>query len=275
MLMRIAVDFGHNCPPDIGAVGIRREDNCTMSIGNLVVSKLRNLGNTVINVTPAKASSVIDSLKQRVDLANISNVDLYVSIHMNAFNGTAKGSEVLTYGGKELQQARATLNNLEKLGFKNRCKDSNGNNLPLKDGSDLYVIKNTKAPSMLVECCFCDNKEDMAIYDSEKIANAIVKGITGKDVPIEKPKEEVKEVNKVEKILVIHNGGADQRAAEYLADFLQCPTISKANSTGVLSFYDKTIVVGGNWKPIEDSILITGSDRYDTLKAVLKYMNKL
>ena len=44
---------------------------------------------------------------------------------------------------------------------------------------DLYVLKNTKAPAMLVECCFVDDKNDVALYDYKAMASAIVYGITG------------------------------------------------------------------------------------------------
>ena len=34
---------------------------------------------------------------------------------------------------------------------------------------------------MLIECCFVDDKDDVNIYDANKMASAIVKGITGKN----------------------------------------------------------------------------------------------
>ncbi len=38
-------------------------------------------------------------------------------------------------------------------------------------------------PAILIECAFCDNKKDMDRYDPEAMANAIVKGLTGKTAP--------------------------------------------------------------------------------------------
>lgn len=32
---------------------------------------------------------------------------------------------------------------------------------------------------MLIECCFCDNRNDMNRYNAENMANAIVKGLVG------------------------------------------------------------------------------------------------
>ena len=46
--------------------------------------------------------------------------------------------------------------------------------------SNLYVIKNTIMPAILVECCFCDSQEDMNLYSqvtADKMAEAIVNGL--------------------------------------------------------------------------------------------------
>lgn len=179
----IAVDMGHSLSScDYGAVGIKHESLLTREVGKKVISKLQSLGYKVVDCTIDNPSTLSESLSYRVNKANNSGANFYISIHFNAFNGQANGTEVLTYKGKEVIEARAILNNLEILGFKNRCKDSNGNVLPLKDGSNLYVLKNTKCPSCLVEICFCDNKDDMSIFNSDKVADAIVKGLVGKTV---------------------------------------------------------------------------------------------
>ena len=109
--------------------------------------------------------------------------DRYIAIHLNAFNNNAYGTEVYTYGGKEFTEARNVLANIVALGYSNRG---------IKDGSRLYVIKNTSMKSMLVECCFIDNQSDMGRYNADNFANAIVKGITGTTVESDTPSEEIK-----------------------------------------------------------------------------------
>lgn len=171
--MRIGIDCGHTktgC--DYGSKGVLRDESyLTREVGVRVINKLKGLGHTVINCYKDSCSSLNDSLSYRVNTANNNNVDLFVSVHFNAFNGKAHGTEVWTYGGKPFAEATRVLNNIVALGYINRG---------IKDGSNLYVLRNTKAKSMLIECCFCDNKADMAKYNAEKISDAIVKGITGK-----------------------------------------------------------------------------------------------
>ncbi|MGU9539665.1 N-acetylmuramoyl-L-alanine amidase [Clostridium tepidum] len=173
--MKIGIDCGHTMSgADYGSKGVLRDESyLTREVGVRVANKLKTLGHTVINCYKDTCSSLNDSLSYRVNTANNNNVDLYVSIHFNAFNGNAHGTEVLTYGGKSFEEASRVLNNIVSLGYANRG---------IKDGSNLYVIRNTKSKAMLIECCFCDNSGDMSKFNADKMADAIVKGLTGQTV---------------------------------------------------------------------------------------------
>ncbi|MBD5643177.1 N-acetylmuramoyl-L-alanine amidase [Clostridium botulinum] len=172
--MKIGIDCGHTISgADHGAVGIKAESNLTREVGTRVISKLQALGNTVIKCYKDTCSSLNDSLSYRTNMANNNDVDLYVSIHFNCYNGSVYGTEILTYGGKSFTEASMVLNNICALGYTNRG---------IKDGSGFYVLKHTKAKAMLIECCFCDNSGDMNRFNAENIANAIVKGLVGTTV---------------------------------------------------------------------------------------------
>lgn len=168
--MEFGIDIGHNCPPDTGARGIKQEDVLAMEVGTKVIAKLKSLGHQVVECKPISASTVSSSLQQRCNKANANNVDVFVSIHFNSFNKQAKGAEVFATSDTGRKIASAILSNIVKLGYFNRG---------VKDGSHLYVVKNTSMPAILVECCFCDNQEDINRYNAEDLANAIVKGLTG------------------------------------------------------------------------------------------------
>ena len=66
------------------------------------------------------------------------------------------------------QYAESVCKNVAALGFKNRG---------VKVRKDLYYLRKTSAPAMLIECCFVDDKDDVKLYDYKKMAEAIVKGI--------------------------------------------------------------------------------------------------
>lgn len=255
--MKIGIDMGHTLSgADYGVVGIRPESILTREVGTRVISKLQALGHTVVNCTIDKANSVTDSLYQRSYKANSNKVELFVSIHFNATPG-GYGTEVYTYGGNQINEATRIRQEFVKLGYRDRGT---------KDGSGLSVIRNTKAKAMLVECCFCDSSSDMAKYNADNFANAIVTGITGKS--ISKP-EEVKKVKKI----VIYNGSADHRSAELLADYLQCPTISNERPFDY-SCVEHVFAVGGKKENYTSHLktLIAGSNRYETTQKVLDYV---
>ncbi len=174
--MRFGIDIGHNSPPDTGANGIKYEDNLTLDVGNRVMGKLKDLGHQVIDCKPAKSTSVGNSLRQRTAKANTNKVDIFVSIHFNAFNGFANGTEIFAISDTAKKIAKPVLNEILKIGFFNRG---------IKNGSHLFVLRNTNMPAILVECCFIDAAKDMKLFNSEAMANAIVKGLTGK-LPVAK-----------------------------------------------------------------------------------------
>lgn len=179
--MKFGIDLGHGIGQDRGAVGKIAEETIINAVGSLVISKLKELGHSVVELRPVSTTSVSDSLEQRYNKADYYNVDMVVSIHANA--GGGKGTEVFTYKGKEVTRARAVLNNLVALGFTNRG---------IKDGSGLAMVKRPKATAMLIEVCFVDTQSDVNLYNSigaEKIANAIVNGLTGQSIAIYEKEE--------------------------------------------------------------------------------------
>ena len=95
-------------------------------------------------------------------------MDIFISIHFNASaNKLGNGVEVFTYNGAKHSEAVGICRNISDLGFKNRG---------VKSGSELYVVKYTKAKAMLIEVCFCDNEKDVSTYlacGEDKIAQAI------------------------------------------------------------------------------------------------------
>lgn len=171
-----------------GAVGIVNESIVDREIKNAVIAKLRALGHTVYDCTCENGGSATEVLKDICNKANAHTVDLDVSIHLNCYNGSAKGTEVLVYklGGKAEQYAKNIVNSISELGYTNRG---------VKVRNDLYYLKHTKNTALLIETFFCDNQEDVNRYNLDAMANAIVKGIIGEvtsstEVPTSQPAPE-------------------------------------------------------------------------------------
>lgn len=178
--MIINIHAGHN--PDgktaCGAVGLIRESTEARRVKDEVMVQLAQLGHTVYDCTVNDGTGQQDVLKKIVKKSNAHDADLNVSIHFNSGakdtvgNQKTTGTEVLIYSNasRAYEQAERTCAGFEKLGFQNRG---------IKFRPDLYVLRHTKAPAMLVECCFVDDRDDVQIYNCQNVASAIVYGITG------------------------------------------------------------------------------------------------
>lgn len=161
--MRIVVNAGHTkLGVGTGAIGILTESVETRKIA---YELMKQLVDTNYEVIPAVFDKSNNNLKAAVTLSNENSADLFISIHLNA--GGGHGCEAYTWKGKQSKRALNICKNLAKLGYTNRG---------VKDGSGLYLIKNTKCEAILIETCFVDNASDVNLLKTngyEQIAKAI------------------------------------------------------------------------------------------------------
>lgn len=162
--MRIVINAGHTkTGKGIGAYKYLNESREARRIAYHLLYLLTGTNHEVI---PAVFDVSSNNLKEAATLSNSKNADLFISIHLNAGGGT--GVECYTWKGEKTKIATDICANIAALGYKNRG---------VKNGSDFYVIKQTKAQAILVECCFVDNKNDVNKYNAYKMAEAIYKAI--------------------------------------------------------------------------------------------------
>jgi N-acetylmuramoyl-L-alanine amidase len=170
-MTKYAIDLGHGCAFDGGAVGIETEEFLINSVGKRLIEKLIRLGHTVVECRPQSAKSTRESLQKRCDIANASNADYFISLHANKFNGNANGCECFAMSQRASSIAVNICGKISALGFFNRG---------VKSGSHLFVLKETEMPAVLLEMCFIDSTKDMSIFDPEKMADAICSALAGK-----------------------------------------------------------------------------------------------
>lgn len=282
----LCIDEGHTLSgSDYGAKGNGLFESIeTRALGKLVEKYAKELGTTVDKCTVDTASSVADSITKRVALANKRAHDLLLIIHFNAFGQeSANGCEVFILPYSNVYSSKASYE--KNLAYGNAILDSvcaaggfakRGG--AVKFRNDLGMLCNTKDHSVYLEVCFLTNKSDADKYkaNKDKIARAIAEIITGKN--LNKKIETVVEERKFDmKNLVVYGNSVDRRAAEYLADYLQCPTLD-GNIPFDYSKVEKVYCVGGKpsleWTGYAKKI-ITGKDRYDTIIQVLKFIKKI
>lgn len=175
----IAIDAGHNSYPDIGtSYNQYSEDKIVLDVARELTYICQENGIRSFYCAPKSASSVLDSLQQRIAIANKSGATLYVSIHCNAATPTDGSRGCETYAISTAGKTIGTNINRElgKLGFKIR-----GVKETLDGGAAPYVVRMTNAIAVLVEICFLDATEDTNVFDKvgiKAIAQAIYNGLT-------------------------------------------------------------------------------------------------
>lgn len=146
-------------------------------VKNKLIELLRANGNTVYDCTDDYSTTQYTNLYSIITKCNAHNVDLDISIHLNfarndrVGDGKCGGVEVYAYDdrvyGIAYQIAESIANTLD-IGF---------HGLPVKYNKNLYVLRNTKAKAILIECCFVDDKDDADHWDSTKCATAIASAL--------------------------------------------------------------------------------------------------
>ncbi len=180
--MKINIHAGHN--PDgmtaCGAIGYIKESTESRAVKEQILQKLTAMGHEVYDCTCNNGSNQNDVLRKIVAACNAHEVDLDISIHFNAggnreSDGNTTGTEVYVYStdSKAASYAQEVVDNIAALGLSKRGVEENPN---------LYVLRHTKSPAMLIECCFVDDPDDVALYNADRMADAIVAGITGQSI---------------------------------------------------------------------------------------------
>ena len=180
--MKIFIDAGHNHSGyDTGARGCGlKEEAVTFSIAEKLKALFEESGHMVKmsreQATDNVGSSLSSSIAGRWRMANSWGADLFISIHCNAFDGTAQGTETLLYslgsGAKDTAE-RVQKAIVSKLGTVDRG---------IKVRPDLGVLRHTAMPAMLIETAFIDNAHDAELLKTRAadFAQAIFCGVVDK-----------------------------------------------------------------------------------------------
>jgi len=166
-MAKLCFDYGHGGADSGAAYNGRKESNDVLSLGRAVAKEVRRCG---VIVDETRTSDATLSLGARSDFENRNSYDYFISFHRNAYvPGQAKGVETYTYlnpNGKSTGIAKRIQASLVALGFVDRGVKS----------ANFHVLRETKAPAVLIEIGFIDNTNDNNIFDSNR--SEIIKALT-------------------------------------------------------------------------------------------------
>ena len=173
--MKVFLNPGHapNGNPDPGACGYGlRECDVAKNVADLVAGYLTAAGVEVVGNLQS------DSLREVVSASNRVGADVFISIHCNACNGTANGTEVWHYYGSDAGETLAQcIQNQIVDALETVDRGTKGAKLGV---NGLYVLSNTDAVAILVELAFIDHEGDAELLRSQQdeFARAIARGVT-------------------------------------------------------------------------------------------------
>jgi len=181
----VILDAGHGLPDG----GAEAEDGTIESTINLsIVQKLQKLleaSSCTVLLTRSDENGIyeldantirekkISDMKNRVELGNSSNAEIFVSIHLNKIpSNKYSGWQTFYKSDNENSQKLATdiQNNL------NYSIQKENKRLPTK-APDIYLSKHLEIPFSIVECGFLSNSTECSLLQTENYQEILAWGI--------------------------------------------------------------------------------------------------
>jgi N-acetylmuramoyl-L-alanine amidase len=172
--LKIMLDAGHgyNTPGKRSPDGMR-EYEFNRAVANYAKQLLANYKNATVYFSHSDQRDV--SLKARTDKANSLNVDIFVSIHANAFGSggwnNVGGIETFVYPSRP-----PVANQLAQKIQRNLVISTGLENRGVKT-ADFHVLRETKMDAVLVECGFMTNRDEIKLLRSETYRRTVAEGI--------------------------------------------------------------------------------------------------
>ena len=181
MAIKIYIDQGHNPQnPNAGAEGNGlREQDIVYPIGIELAALLRANGNFEVKLSRPTPDTQIGtsnttSLRLRVADANEWGADYFISLHTNASSiSSASGCEAFAYS----QPSTAFSLGESILKFLSAATGLRNRGMQVR--TNLYVLRKTAMPAVLVELGFITNPSDAALMSQnpQLFARGIYQGI--------------------------------------------------------------------------------------------------
>ena len=182
----IVIDAGHGLT-DEGAVGFNgtTEQAINLSI-SLKLQKLIEQSGAKVVLTRSDENGIysldsksirnkkVSDIKNRVEIGNNSNADVFISIHLNKY----PPSEI--YRG---WQTFYQNNNEKSKQLSNIIQNNLSNNIEFKNDrtpmpiTGIYIMDHVQIPSVIIECGFLSNPEEVRLLKEDTYQNKLAWGI--------------------------------------------------------------------------------------------------
>lgn len=170
----VVIDAGHGGR----AAGATRQGSSEKDINLAMVLALKDIfdaDDDNIGVYYTRTDDSNPTFEQRVQLANKSGADLFVSIHNNSL---ASGRMSSTNGTQVMYEETSE----ESRAFAQICLEEvtsalESKNKGLVEGDSIYIIRNSEVPVALIEVGFMTNKRELDLLRSESYQRQTAQGV--------------------------------------------------------------------------------------------------
>ncbi len=169
----IVVDPGHGGKDPGAIIGTYREKDVNLAVTLELKKLLDNLPDTKVYYT--RLDDSYPTLQERTILANEVGADFFLSLHCNSFASSYNGTETLYYPGPDTPgMDHFELAEIFQATFPayTEFKDYTA-----KQRDNLYVLKHTDMPSIILEMGYLSNDHDRSYLIDPTYQDDIAKGI--------------------------------------------------------------------------------------------------
>lgn len=180
--LTVVIDVGHggNDPGKIGVDNVKEKD-VNLQIALCLKAQLQARGVKVILTregdvclaTNGATNKKVSDMHNRVSLINASGADYMISIHQNSYpEAEISGPQVFYYGSSEMSKKLAEAIQAQLIVDLQPPKERE-----IKTGNDLYILKNSQCPGVIVECGFLSNPTECENLQNPQYQQAVAAAI--------------------------------------------------------------------------------------------------
>lgn len=150
--MKVCIDAGHG-GADVGAISQHNGLHEADAVLDIAL-RVRELLSPYMEVVMTREEDVFVPLNERARIANASECDAYLSIHLNSASSDARGWEVFSSIGQTRGDELA-----KRIASRHAETFPNQKVRGIKEAS-YYVLRHTEMPACLWEGCFLSDEEE-------------------------------------------------------------------------------------------------------------------
>ena len=176
--VRVVIDAGHGIDATGQYTGAAADDSHEDDIVLSIAQKIKELNsNARLQILLTRENKNTVDLKKRVEFCNSQNADLFISLHLNAASKqerNSKGIDIL-YSGKNVPYYAA--NKILATILYNYFYQIRPANQIQTPNSNVYVIDNSPCPSVMLECGYMTDPNDLSFVKTETGQTQIAKSV--------------------------------------------------------------------------------------------------